>query len=131
MTQWLRGKTLFQRVALALMLMAVGAAIVSYCSGRTSAAEFVLLALILCYIAFRKELLWRIRNRLLITSFLFAVVPIFLIGLALVLTTELLLGQFATQRVHQDLEARIESVRGAAQNLTLAASHGAKAAGHL
>jgi hypothetical protein len=43
----------------------------------------------------------------------------------------LLLGQFATQRVHQDLEARIESVRGAAQNLTLAASHGAKAAGHL
>ena len=94
------------------MLLAVGAAIVSYCSGRTSTAEFVLLALILCYIAFRKELLWRIRNRLLITSFLFAVVPIFLIGLALILTTELLLGQFATQRVHQDLEARIENVRG-------------------
>jgi hypothetical protein len=99
MTQWLRGRTLFQKVALTLMLLAVGAAIVSYCSGRTSTAEFVLLALTLCYIAFRKELLWRIRNRLLITSFLFAVVPILLIGLALVLTTELLLGQFATQRV--------------------------------
>ena len=127
MTQLLRGKTLFQKVALALMLLAVVAAIVSYCFGRTSTAEFVLLALILSYIAFRKELLWRIRNRLLITSFLFAVVPIFLIGLALVLTTELLLGQFATQRVHQDLEARIESVRGTAQNLTLAASHDAKA----
>lgn len=127
MTQWLRDRTLFQKVALALMLLAVGAATVSYCSGRTSTAEFVLLAFILCYIAFRKELLWRIRNRLLITSFLFAVVPIFLIGLALVLTTELLLGQFATQRVHQDLEARIENVRGTAQNLTLAASYGAKA----
>jgi sigma-B regulation protein RsbU (phosphoserine phosphatase) len=127
MTQWLRSRTLFQKVALALMLLALGAAIVSYCSGRTSTAEFVLLALILCYIAFRKELLWRIRNRLLITSFLFAVVPIFLIGLALIITTEFLLGQFAAQRVHQELEAQIESVRGTAQNLTLAASHGAKA----
>jgi hypothetical protein len=124
MTQWLRGKTLFQKVALA---DAVGGepAIVSYCSGRTSTAEFVLLALILCYIAFRKELLWRIRNRLLITSFLFAVVPIILIGWALIIATELLLGQFATQRVHQDLEARIETVRATAESLTLAASHGA------
>lgn len=127
MTQWLRGKTLIQKVALALMLLAVSAAIVSYCSGRTSTAEFVLLALILCYVAFRKELLWRIRNRLLITSFLFAVVPIILIGWALIIATELLLGQFATQRVHQDLEARIETVRATAQSLTLAASHGAKA----
>src|SRR5260370_11318775 len=126
MTQLLRGKTLFQEVALVLMLLGVVAAIVSYCSGRASTAEFVLLALILCYIAFRKELLWRIRNRLLITSFLFAVVPIFLIGLALVLTTELLLGQFATQRVHQDLEARIENVRATAQNMTLAASYAPK-----
>src|SRR5260370_22167860 len=74
MTQWLRGRTLFQEVSLALMLLAVGASIVSYCSGRASTAEFVLLALILRYIAFRKELLWRIRNRLLITAFLFALV---------------------------------------------------------
>ncbi len=109
------------------MLLAVSAAIASFFSGRTSTGEFVLLALVLCYVAFRKELLWRIRNRLLITSFLFAVVPVFLIGWALIITTELLLGQFATQRVHQDLQARIETVHGTAQNLTLAASHGLKA----
>ena len=124
--QWLRGKTLFQQVALVLMLLAVGAAIVSFYFGGTSDADLVLLALILCYAAFRKELLWSVRNRLLVTSFLLAVVPILLIGLALTLTTELLLGQFAAQRIQQALEARIKSVRDTAQNLTLAASHGAK-----
>ena len=124
MTQWLRGRTVFQRVALALMVLAVGALIAS---GGTSASGFVTLAFIVCYIAFRKELLWRVRNRLLVTYFLFGVVPIFLIGLSLMLAAEFLLGQFATQRVLQDLEARIESVRSTAQNLMLAASHGAKA----
>ena len=127
MTQWLRGRTLFQRIALALIIFAVGDVIVSYHSGGTSASGFVTLAVIVCYIAFRKELLWRVRNRLLVTYFLFGVVPIFLIGWSLTLTAELLLGQFATQRVRQALEARIESVRTDAQNLMLAASHGAKA----
>jgi hypothetical protein len=127
MTQLLRGRTVFQRVALALMVLAVGAVIVSYLFGGTSASEFATLAFIVCYIAFRKELLWRVRNRLLVSYFLFGVVPIFLIGLLLMLMAELLLGQFATQRVRQDLEARIESVRSTAQNLVLAASHGAKA----
>lgn len=126
MTQWLRGRTVFQRLALALMVVAVGSVIVSYCSGGTSATEIVTLAFVVCYIAFRKELLWRVRNRLLVTYFLFGVVPIFLIGLLLMLSAELLLGQFAAQRVRQDLEARIESARSAAQNLMLAASHGAK-----
>ena len=84
------------------------------------------LALVVCSIAFGKELLWRVRNRLYVTYFLFGVVPIFLIGLLLMLTAELLLGQFATQRVRQDLAARIDSVRSTAQNLVLAASRGAK-----
>jgi phosphoserine phosphatase RsbU/P len=126
MMQWLRGRTVFQRVALALMVLAVGAAITSHPSGGTSASGFVTVALILCYIAFRKELLWRVRNRLLVTYFLFGVVPLVLIGLLSMVSAELLLGQFATRLVRQDLEARIESVRSTAQNLMLAAAHGAK-----
>jgi sigma-B regulation protein RsbU (phosphoserine phosphatase) len=126
MTQWLRRGTLFQRGALALLILAVGAFIASYFSEGTSSFGLVTLALIVCFVAFRKELLWRVRNRLLVTYFLFGVVPIFLIGWSLTLTAELLLGQFATQRVRQDLEGRIESVRSAAQNLMLAASQGAK-----
>jgi O-antigen ligase len=114
MTQWLRGRTVLQRVALALTVLALGAVIASYLFGGTSGG-FVTLAFIVCYIAFRKELLWRVRNRLLVTYFLFGVVPIFLIGLSLMLAAEFLLGQFAAQRVLQDLEARIESVRSTAR----------------
>ncbi len=127
MKQWLRGRTLFQRVALALTVLALGVVVFSSLSVGTSHSGFVLLALIVCYIAFRKELLWRVRNRLLVTFFLFGVLPIFLIGLMLTLSAELLFGRFATERVRRELEAHIESVRSAAQNLSLAASHGATA----
>ncbi len=127
MTHWLRGRTVFQIVALALTVLALCAVIVSYFAGGNSRSDFLLVTLVLCYIAFRKELLWRVRNRLLVTYILFGIVPIFLIGLALTFTTELLLGQFATERVRQGLETRIETVRSAAQNLAVAASHGAKA----
>jgi sigma-B regulation protein RsbU (phosphoserine phosphatase) len=126
MTHWFRGRTVFQRVALVLVVLAVGAVIASYFSGGSSGSGLVTVALIVCYLAFRKELLWRVRNRLLVTYFLFGVIPIFLIGFSLMLTGELLLGQFATQRVRRDLEARIESVRSIAQNLMLAASHDAQ-----
>jgi phosphoserine phosphatase RsbU/P len=125
-TPWLRDTTSFQRVALALLILAAGAALVSGLSGGKPAFDFATLSLLLCFLAFRKKLLWRVRNRLLVTYFLFGVVPIFLIGLLLATAAELLLGQFAAQRVHQDLQAQIESVRSAAQNLLLAASHGGK-----
>ncbi len=127
MTQWLRKRSVFQSVALALMVVAVIAVILSYFSRGSSVSGLSWVALIVCYIAFRKELSWRVRNRLLLTYFLSAIVPIFLIGLLLMLTAELLLGQFATQRVREELETRIDSVRSAAQTLAVAASHGAKA----
>ncbi len=65
-------------------------------------------------------------NRLLVTFFLFGVLPIFLIGFMLTLSAELLFGQFATQRVRQGLEAQAKSVRSTALNLSVAAFHGAK-----
>jgi phosphoserine phosphatase RsbU/P len=118
MIGWLRNRTLFQKVALLLALLSVG--------GVFAAPGLTLLAIALFVLAFRKELLWRVRNRLFVTYLLFGAVPVLLIGLALVLAGELLLGQFATQRVRRELEARIESVHSTAQELTLAASHNAK-----
>src|ERR1700761_2057876 len=97
MTQWLLARTVIQRVALAATVLAAAAVVVSAISGGSAAFGFLTLALILCYIAFRKELLWRVRNRLLVTYFLFGVVPIFLIALLLTLSAELLFGQLATQ----------------------------------
>ncbi|HEX8882243.1 MAG TPA: hypothetical protein VF749_19515, partial [Candidatus Acidoferrum sp.] len=116
MTAWLRGRTLFQKISLALTLLALSAVIFSALLGGSSPLGFLLLAFIISYVAFRKELLWRVRNRLLVTYILLGVVPIILIALALTLAAELLLGQIATQRVRQDLEVRIERVRSAAQN---------------
>lgn len=125
MMKWLRGRTVFQRGALVLTVLLLGGVMLAYLSGGTSHSELLLLAIMLCYIAFRKEMLWRVRNRLLVTFFLFGVLPIFLIGFMLTLSAELLLGQFATQRVRQKLEAQIERVHSAAFTLGVAASHGA------
>lgn len=126
MTQWLLARTVIQRIALAVTGIAAAAVVFSSIFGGSSAFGFLTLAFILCSIAFRKELLWRVRNRLLVTYFLFGVVPIFLIAFLLMLSAELLFGQLATQRVRQNLQARIENVRSTAQDLMLAASHGAK-----
>jgi phosphoserine phosphatase RsbU/P len=125
--KWLRGRSIFQRLALALIILAVGTVVVSFLLDGTTSSGFVTLASILGYIAFRKELLWRVRNRLLITYLFFGVVPLFVIGLLLMVTAESLLGQFATQNVRQALEVRIERVRSTARSLALAASNGTKA----
>lgn len=125
MTAWLRARTLFQGVALSLAILAVGAVIFSYFSGGSSSGV-VTLALLACYIAFRKELLWRVRNRLIVTYVLFGLVPLFLFGLLTITAIELLLGQFAGVVIRRDLEARIANVRSAAENLSLAASLGAQ-----
>jgi phosphoserine phosphatase RsbU/P len=127
MTKWFGERNLFQKISLVLIMVAVAAVILALLMGKSTPLFFLFLALAIGYFAFQKELLWRVRNRLLVTYFLFGVVPIFLIGLALIIVAHLLLGQMATQRVREELEARIESVRDTAQNLATAASHGAKA----
>jgi sigma-B regulation protein RsbU (phosphoserine phosphatase) len=127
MTQWLRARTVFQWVALALIVLATGGSLISFFFRGTSSSGFVTLAVILGYVAFRRELLWRVRNRLLITYLLSAVVPLLLIGTLLMVTGETLLGQFAMQRARQELVARIGSVQSATQDVALAASHGAHA----
>jgi sigma-B regulation protein RsbU (phosphoserine phosphatase) len=53
------------------------------------------------------------------------VVPIFLIALALMLAAELVFARFGAQLVRQSVKARTDIVGSAAQNLMLAASHGA------
>lgn len=84
--------------------MALG--VLAYALGRTSTTviSFVILAGFLALLAFRKRLLWHVRNRLLLTFFLFGVVPVSLIGLMLVLSIELALGNLVVQRVRQGLD---------------------------
>lgn len=127
MHRWVGERTRFQKLALVLILVALGAAGLRLLTGKPAPLIWFLLALLVGYFAFQRELLWRVRNRLLVTYFLFGVVPVFLIALALIIVAHLLLGQLATQRVREAVEARIESVRDMAQNLAVAASRGAEA----
>ena len=65
------------------------------------------------------RLLWRVRNRLLVTYFLFGVVPVLLIGLMLIFSGQFLFGQLAAARMRQELERRTEAVRTAARDIAL------------
>jgi sigma-B regulation protein RsbU (phosphoserine phosphatase) len=116
----------FQRIT--LVLLALFALNIAYAqvAGGSPSWSLATLAVLLGMLAFRKRILWRVRNRLLITYFLFGVVPIFLLGILLMFSVELVLGRFAAERVREGLDARTESVHGAAQDLAVAASRGSK-----
>lgn len=68
----------------------------------------------------RRVLLWRLRNRLIVTYVFIGVIPVLLIGLMAYLTGYLLAGQFAAFVARSDLDAEIKSLQ--AMNSTLAGS---------
>ena len=51
--------------------------------------------------------LWRVRNRLLLTTFLFGVVPILLIALLLSQAVQIVFGQYASAVVRDALDRQI------------------------
>lgn len=116
MDDWLRDMTRVQFNALVFLfgvLVRWGLALIF---GWNSLTSLVIIASLFVLFAFRKPLLWRVRNRLFLTFFLFGVVPILLIGLMLVLLVELALGQIAVQRVHQGLDAQLKLLESVARN---------------
>src|SRR5689334_11331130 len=55
-----------------------------------------------------RSLLWRLRNRLLVSYVLFGVVPLVLIGVMLILGLEVLFGQMAGNIVRTDIDKNID-----------------------
>jgi hypothetical protein len=80
----------------------------------------MLWASLLCLHAFRRRILWRVRNRLLLTFFLFGIVPMFLIGLMSTLIIYPFLGQLASERVALELDVRTAKLVTLAQDLAAA-----------
>jgi hypothetical protein len=72
MAPWLRRTTWFQRVALFLVLAALVLLVYRLATGSDSPIGTIILATLIALVAFRKPLLWRVRNRLLITYLLLA-----------------------------------------------------------
>lgn len=116
MVRWLARTTMFQRVSLVLIAALSVLAVWLRIRGN-SISGVLILALLLAGFAFRKQLFWRVRNRLLLSYVLFGVVPIVLIGLLIFLTLELGLGPLGADRVRRVLETRILEVQAAAQDI--------------
>jgi sigma-B regulation protein RsbU (phosphoserine phosphatase) len=114
-----------QRITLVLVFAAALNLMVQVATGSTRLGEHfqtLLLTVVLLGVATlftRFRLLWRLRNRLLLTYFLFGVVPILLIGLMLVFAGQFLFGQLAADRMRQELDRRTEVVRVAARDIAL------------
>jgi sigma-B regulation protein RsbU (phosphoserine phosphatase) len=81
-----------------------------------------ILAIVLLAIAgfrwLRSQLLWRLRNRLIVTYVFIGVIPVFLLALISFITLYLLAGQFASFVVTSDITTRLRSME--AVNRTIA-----------
>jgi sigma-B regulation protein RsbU (phosphoserine phosphatase) len=66
--------------------------------------------------------LWRVRNRLLLTSVLFGIVPILLIALLLSLAVRIVLGQYMSAAVRQALDSEIAATATIARLVARTAS---------
>src|SRR5262245_50422914 len=71
-----------------------------------------------------QKLLWRLRNRLLVTYLFFGVVPLVLVCIMLLIVFEVLFGQIAADMARQELERRNELVYAVAHNAALSAAAG-------
>jgi sigma-B regulation protein RsbU (phosphoserine phosphatase) len=106
MVEWLRSTTWFQRLALLVLSWAVLQQIHGWVTGEGALSPLPFGAGLLCFSAFRSQILWRMRNQLLVTFFLLGVLPLVLIGLMLVVAAQVGLGQLATILVKQELKYR-------------------------
>jgi phosphoserine phosphatase RsbU/P len=92
---------------------------------------FVLFLIILILRSTRsifRILLWRLRNRLLVSYFLFGVVPLVLIGAMLLLAFELLFGQVAANTIRAEVNNRVDAISGVAHDLALNTLYGSNTA---
>jgi len=92
---------------------------------------FCIALLILVLRMFRpltRKILWRLRNRLLVTYVFLGVVPLGLITIMLLLGSFVFFGQIAANLVRGELDRRIELNYSAAHDLALSTLYGARAA---
>jgi len=65
--------------------------------------------------------LWRVRNRLLLTSFLFGVVPLLLLAFLLSQGSQIVLGQYASSIVREAIDHQINATETTARLLARSA----------
>lgn len=120
---WFSSLTTLQRIALALVVLAALNLVAQSALGspRLSghAGNFVIVVLLFGLTRLR---LWRVRNRLLLSYFLFGVVPLALVTVLVSLTANTLFGLIAADSVRRGLDDRTNALVYAATELAAAAS---------
>jgi sigma-B regulation protein RsbU (phosphoserine phosphatase) len=132
----LRRISLLDRVALGIVILYAAIRIFEFEHSIPSptflgflavAAAIYLVARILPWV--RNQLLWRLRNRLIVAYVFIAVVPIVLLSTMLGVAMYLLYMQLGAHLLYDDLQARIHTIRADAQSIAdeirEQASHGA------
>jgi sigma-B regulation protein RsbU (phosphoserine phosphatase) len=109
---WLRSLTILQRVLLVLVVAAAVSAVVRPATGSANASGAVVNFVIALLIFFLSRLrLWRVRTRLLVSYFLFGVVPLVLVIGLLMVTGSTFFGLLAADRVRQAIDERTHVVQ--------------------
>ena len=105
---WLRSLTILQRITFAIVVVAAVNVVVQFAVGAPNVRGHAGNLLIAVFVFLLSRLrLWRVPNRLLVSYFLFGVVPLVLVvGLALVTATTLF-GLIAADRVRRALDERV------------------------
>ncbi len=106
-----------------LALVSAAAAARSGLSGWVSFLTFILLVLgsILGFRWMRDKLLWRLRNRLIVTYIFIGVIPVLLIATIALGAGYLFAGQFATYLATSDIQSELRALEAA--NATIAAEY--------
>jgi phosphoserine phosphatase RsbU/P len=132
----LKALSRFERIALVLFFAVIANAILDYTTGyQLYGGDLLgLLFAIACIVlvvrwlrALFRKLLWRLRNRLVVSYVLFGVVPLALIVVMLTLGGLVLFGQIAATMVADDLVRRTDLTYSAAYDLALNTLYGMRA----
>ena len=120
---WLRSLTIFQRVLLALVVLAGVSAIARPLTGSPNASGSVINVVVALFIFFLSRLrLWRVRNRLLVSYFLFGVVPLILVAGLVTVTLTTLFGLIAADRVRREVDDRARDAKTVARQVASVSS---------
>ncbi len=111
--------TLYLAAVAAIFWVLYAAGIIGNIPAWVDLVEFALLVLVSALVLrwFRRVVLWRLRNRLLVTYVFIGAIPVLLLLCMALITGYIFSGQFATFLVTSDLESELKSMEASNQTI--------------
>lgn len=112
--------TLYLAVVVVIFWTLYAAGVITRVPAWVNLVDFALLVLV-CVLAlrwFRRVVLWRLRNRLLVTYVFIGAIPVLLVLAMALISGYIFAGQFATFLVTSDLQAQLKSLEASNRTIT-------------